>query len=85
MAIIEEKPKRQPNPLPEKKALELMRQAGHRLMLMHANNEDGRAYYIIPGGLVTTSSPSSSSSAPTSSPPRTGYSATARRPGSCGG
>lgn len=36
-----------------KKALELMRIDGHRLMLMHTNGSpDGHAYYIVPGGYI---------------------------------
>lgn len=36
-----------------KKALELMRIQGHRLMLMHTTgSENGHAYYVVPGGYV---------------------------------
>jgi hypothetical protein len=42
-----------PKKLRIKKAIDLLRQPGHRLMLMHNNTSpDGRSYFVVPGGYV---------------------------------
>jgi hypothetical protein len=46
-------PKHPPKALGLKRATELMRQEGHRLMLMHTNqSSNGVAYYVVPGGYI---------------------------------
>lgn len=42
-----------PKALGLNRALDLLRQPGHRLIVMHsAFSPDGRAYYVVPGGYV---------------------------------
>lgn len=38
--------------LTQRKAEDMLRLPGHRLMLMHTNGGDGECYYIVPGGPV---------------------------------
>lgn len=43
-----------PRKLDLNSAIELMRQSGHRLMLMHASGLNmGLVYYVVPGGEVS--------------------------------
>lgn len=41
------------NSLSIKKALDLLRLPGHKLMLMHSRNQpNGKSYFVVPGGYV---------------------------------
>jgi hypothetical protein len=44
-----------PKSLGIKRALDLLRLPGHRLVLMHAKAPEGTAYYVVPGGRLDRS------------------------------